>query len=197
MTGVDGLPKTSRPVRLEDDVDDARLVERCAAGDDSAFDQIVLRYQDRVARLAYRLLGWQGDAEDVVQEVFLAAFKGLKRFRGNAQLSTWLTRITINKCHSYRRRNWRWWRRLEMTDDLIEPRGSDAAVLDRERFEQIREAIQRLPMKYREVVVLTYLEGMSGEAVAETLGIRRGTVDVRLHRARERLKVSLGQLEQH
>jgi len=71
------------------------LMER---GDDSAFEQLVGAYQDHVARTAYRLMGWSGETQDVVQEVFLAALKNLGRFRGRSSLSTWLTAITVNEC---------------------------------------------------------------------------------------------------
>lgn len=82
-----------------------QLVERFIRGDESAFDEIVTAYQGRVAGLAYRLLGWPGDVEDVVQEVFLAVFKNLGKFRGDCGLETWLTTITVNKCRSWRRKH--------------------------------------------------------------------------------------------
>ncbi|MCX5684274.1 MAG: sigma-70 family RNA polymerase sigma factor [Planctomycetota bacterium] len=97
-------PETRAPgaVRREDD-EDANLVGRFLRGDGAAFDQLVKAHQDRVARLAYRLLGWSGEVDDVVQEVFLAVFKNIAGFRGDCRVSTWLTAITVNKCRSARR----------------------------------------------------------------------------------------------
>jgi RNA polymerase sigma-70 factor (ECF subfamily) len=87
-------------------IDDELLVEQFRRGDESAFDKIVERYSAEVAALANRLLGWPGEVEDVAQEIFLAAFLGLKKFRCDCSLKSWLFTITINKCRSYRHR-WR------------------------------------------------------------------------------------------
>ena len=157
-------PETRAPgaARREDD-EDARLVDRFLRGDGAAFDQLVLAHQDRVARLAYRLLGWSGEVDDVVQEVFLAMLKNLGKFRRDCRVSTWLTAITLNKCRSARRRRFL---RLGFLGRLSEQshaaasspaaeEGRDPAALER-----IRSAVRALPAKYREVVVLRYLEEM-------------------------------------
>jgi len=86
----------------QDEVDDRVLIEQFARGDRTAFDRIVLRHQDRVARLAWRLMGFSRD-DDIVQDVFLAALTNLKKFRGQAALGTWLATITIRKCRSRQR----------------------------------------------------------------------------------------------
>ncbi len=174
---------------------DRALIRRFSLGDRSAFDELVADHQQRVARLAYRLLGWSGDADDVVQEVFLAAWRGLRRFRGRSALGTWLQTITVNKCRSYRRR--RFLRLTLLGGQDRETQTNDSprqAAMERETFEQVRRAMQALPGKYREVAVLRYLEEMPLEDVCEVLRIKRSTAGVRLHRARAMLKERLADL---
>ena len=159
------------------------------------FDRLVERHQARIARLAHRLLGWPNDVDDVVQEVFLAAWKGLPRFRGQAGAGTWLTRIAINKCRSLRRREMlrlRWLRRRQ-PDSAARAPAADQAAMDSERLAEIRQGVRRLPARYRELIVLRCLEDMPVDQIAEVLGLSRGNVEVRLHRARERLKKDLAE----
>jgi RNA polymerase sigma-70 factor (ECF subfamily) len=166
-------------------------------GDVPGFDQLVEEHRARVAHLVYRLLGWSGEVEDVVQEVFLAALRGLPKFRGEASISTWLTRIAVNKCRTYRRRLWlRWWSAsgehvhgIQAPDSRV-----DQGMIDEETAMRVREAIQGLPGQYREVVVLRYLEEMDMEEIAQVLGVSRNALGVRLHRARRHLKDQLGDL---
>jgi len=173
------------------------LVERFRRGDDYAFDRIVERHSAEVAALANRLLGWPGDVDDMVQDVFVAAFVNLKKFRGDCRLRTWLFAITVNKCRSHRlhRR-----RRLHIrrVDDLEAVAGCDEAAerpaIDEETFVRIRKAVQALPQKYREVVVLRYLQGLEPAEVGELLRLRANVVQVRLNRARKRLKETLDNL---
>ena len=107
------------------------LVDRFRRGEDSAFDGIVERYAGDVAALANRLLGWPGDAEDVVQEVFLAAFMARRRFRGDCRLRTWLFTIAINKCRSYRVQRKRRLRPAPVeAAALVGPSGCDRPVMD-------------------------------------------------------------------
>ncbi len=178
------------------DGQDESLIERFARGDGSAFDRIVEGHQARVAALAYRLLGWSDDAEDVVQEVFLSVLKGLPKFRGEARFSSWVTRITINECRKHRRGRFlrlRWLGQPKRPVDASNRSVPDGG-LDQETVERIHRAIQGLPMRYREVVVLRYLEEMSIEAMSEVLGTRPNTIEVRLHRARTHLKGRLAGL---
>jgi len=173
------------------------LVERFRRGDDSAFDRIVEQYSADIAALANRLLGWPGDVDDVVQEVFVAAFLGLKRFRGECRLQTWLFTITVNKC---RRHRFRWLRRFRPVaiEDAASvesrDRSGDEAAMDQETFARVRRAVQTLPQKYREVVALRYLQGLEADEICELLGITVNALQVRLNRARKRLKEQLGDL---
>ncbi len=151
---------------------DGSVQRRLAAGDREAFEQLVRAHQDYVARLAFRLLGWSGDAEDVVQDVFLAALRNVKSFRGQASPLTWLTAITVNQCRTRRRRQWvmdrlRWlWRRRPGGPD---PPPADGPLAEAERSERVRRAVRRLPGRLREVVVLRYLQDQSVAEVARVI----------------------------
>jgi len=194
---ADSLPGTpSSESRQPDYVDDV-LVERFARGDRAAFGEIVAMYGRRVGQLAYRLTGWRDDVDDVVQDVFLSALKHLPRFRRDSSLWTWLATITVNTCRSRRRRRWLQQRflrlaRLNRRADSAAP--PEQGSTDRETFERVRRAVRALPANQREAVVLRYLQGMAIEQVARVLGVRRNAVEVRLHRARARLKEVLRDL---
>jgi len=173
---------------------DRTVAQRAARGDRAAFADIVAAHQARVARLAWRLLGWSHDIEDVVQDVFVAALEHLPGFRGDSSLATWLTTIAVNKCRSARRRRILRQGFLSLAAGRSrrhEGRAADSAAMRRERHDQVRRAVRRLPGRLREVVVLRYLEEMSIEQVAEILSLSPGAVGMRLHRARRRLAAEL------
>lgn len=175
-------------------VDEMLLVRRFARGDQAAFDRIVHLHQGRVAALARRLLGWPDDVDDVVQEVFVAALGGLKRFRGEAALATWLAAITVNACRKHRRRRLLWLRFLggaATQSRATSTESPEPAAARNERSDRVRHAVRRLPAKYREVVVLYYLEQMPVADLCRVLGISRSAAEARLYRARVRLKDSL------
>ena len=172
------------------------LVERFGRGEDSAFDRIVERYAAEVAALANRLLGWPQDVDDIVQDVFTAAFTGLRRFRGDCRLRTWLFTITINTCRRHRGRLHR--RRTVPIDEaaptLCLNEHAEMVAIDRETCARIRRAVRGLPARYREVVVLRYLQELETTEICRLLGISRNTLNVRLNRARKRLKDDLYEL---
>ncbi|MFQ5807930.1 MAG: RNA polymerase sigma factor [Phycisphaerae bacterium] len=162
-----------------------------------SFDELVAGHRQRVARLCFRLLGWREDVEDVVQEVFLAAFGALPKFRGHSSVSTWLTRITVNACRSHVRRRLRLRRLFLGTRESTKPRIGQPAereLMDHERCERVRRAVRKLPPKYREVVVLRYLEELAVPEIGQVLGLSRNAVEVRLSRARRQLKTDLAGL---
>jgi RNA polymerase sigma-70 factor (ECF subfamily) len=176
---------------------DERLVERFNQGDESVFDRIVEQHSAEMTALANRLLGWPGEVEDVVQDIFLAAYMGLKRFRCHSSLRTWLFTITINRCRKYRHR--RMLRRKVFSNVAARTCGPqveapDKTPMDAEAFERVRTAVRALPAKYREPVVLRYLQELDAKQISEILGISRNAVQVRLNRARERLKEDLAEL---
>ena len=172
------------------------LARRFAAGEAGAFEEVVALYQSRVERLARRLLGWRGgDVEDVVQDVFLAALTGARSFRGGSSLWTWLTAITLNRCRRHARRAALARRFREWLGKQQGSQGTNAAAdrltLETEAGLRVRSAVAALPPRDREVVVLYYLEGRPVAETAEALGVSPGAVEVRLHRARQRLRTML------
>lgn len=176
---------------------DAVPATRPELDDATAFDELVAVHFHDVNRLVNRLLGWSDGADDIVQEVFLSVLKNIGKFRGDSSISTWLTRITVNKCRSHRRRLRVRLRLLAGAAERVRrthQEKTDTALTDGERFSRVRRAVQALPVRYREVVVLRYLEETPTDEVAEVLGVSRSAVDVRLHRAREKLKDMLADL---
>jgi len=182
---------------MADTIDDEHLVKQFNRGDESAFDRIVERYSSDIAALANRLLGWSGEVEDVTQDIFLAAFLGLKKFRCECSLKTWLFTITVNKCRSYRYRRILYRRRISQAADkafLTSAGEADKMPMDSETFETVRHAIQALPPKYREPVVLRYLQELPTDQISRVLGISKNALQVRLNRARTHLKDDLAEL---
>jgi len=187
--------------------DDLQLVQRAQARDAEAFQTLVLRYQDRVFNTAFRLTGERGLAEDLTQEVFLKAFKALKKFKGKSSFSTWLYRITVNAATSEWRRAGAQKRGKEVPfpsvgGDPLNPRweppsscGDPRAEAERaERNVLVQKAIEDLEGDFRVVVVLRDIEGFSYEEIAEIIDRPVGTVRSRLHRARGDLKDKLKSL---
>ena len=165
-----------------------RSVAHSQAGEAIALDRLVADHQQRIARLVHRLLDGPDDVEDVVQEVFLAAFKNLGRFRGQSKVSTWLTTIALNKCRSYRR--WRLLRLrtlLRLAEATAAPTEEAPPVETAEIHEEVRRAVRRLSSRYREPIVLRYFEQLSVAEIAEALEISANNVEVRLSRARRKL----------
>ena len=177
-------------------IDDERLVEQFKRGDESAFDRIVEQYSSDIAALSNRLLGWSGEVDDVVQDILLAAFLGLKKFRCESSLKTWLFTITVNKCRSYRYKRMLRLRRIYQVSrqaPLSSSPTADKTPMDSETFERVRAAIASLPSKYREPVVLRYLQELSTEEISGVLGISKNALQVRLNRARAHLREALAE----
>jgi RNA polymerase sigma-70 factor (ECF subfamily) len=182
---------------MAEKIDDELLVEQFSRGDESAFDRIIEQYSADVAKLANRLLDWPGEVEDVTQDIFLAAFLGLTKFRCECSLKTWLFTITINKCRSHRYKRTLYLRRFSQAADNASLPLAPAAhktPMDTEDFNRVRSAVAALPAKYREPVVLRYLQELPTDQIIRILGISRNTLHVRLSRARERLKQNLAEL---
>jgi len=150
-----------------------------------------------IAQLVRRLVAWRDDADDLVQDVLVAALEQRTRFRGDAALRTWITRIAVNKCRAHQRKQWLrrklmrgWAEREALTCGPIA--STDAESIAAEQATAVRAAIAQLPTNYREAIVLQYLENMSIADAAASLGVRRGTFEVRLSRARQQLRAFLG-----
>lgn len=176
-------------------IDDELLVEQFSRGDESVFDRIVERYSADVGALANRLLGWPGEVEDVSQEVFLAAYLGLKRFRCKCSLKSWLFTITINKCRTSRYKQWVRLRRFSQdVNKVLLSSVCEEKYIDADEFKHVRCAVAALPAKYREPVVLRYLQEIGTDEISRILGISKNTLNVRLSRARKRLRENLAKL---
>ena len=167
---------------------DKELVKQFLAGDQGAFDIFVKRHQDRVYRLACARLYSTDDAVDASQEVFLRAYKGLRRFRFHAEPFTWLYRTLENVCNEYNRRVVR---DKKLDQKLGEVNTTDSFAQDGSQqihMQQIRQVIQQLPKRQQDVVLLRIFEGMSVEETATTLKCREGTVKAHLHKALNNLR---------
>ncbi|MCE2512540.1 MAG: RNA polymerase sigma factor [Acidimicrobiia bacterium] len=168
------------------------LVELAKSGDREAFDRLVRVTHSDAYALALRLTGSTEDARDVVQEAYLRAYKGVGRFRGEAQFSTWLYRIVANcaTTHLSRRQRHRH-DHLGVYHDVIDTRPDHDPSLQGDRAElreRLDDAIRDLPVRLRSVVVLRDMYDLPHEAIAAELGISVTATKVRLHRARRRLR---------
>lgn len=173
---------------------EADLLDRFRRDAPGAFEQVVEQFEQRIARLTHRLLGWRGaaDSQDIVQDVFLAALKHRTRFRGNSGLGTWLTAITVNCCRSHQRRLRL--RRLLFRRVLLDDTSAPAAwevPASAERSTKVRAAVEALPPRDREVVILRYFESLSPTEIAGVTRQSKNAVEVRLHRARAKLSEAL------
>jgi len=174
--------ETPHVVQYNPEADDIELLRRAGDGDSAAFHALVDRHAQRLYRLAVTLIGNAADAEDVLQETFIGAFRGLRSFEGRASVKTWLTRILVRQAGQWHRNRRR--RRLE-------PLGDSVAASSAEADFDVRAAMGQLSPEHREVLVLREFERMSYEEIAEALDIPRGTVESRLHRARSEMREKL------
>jgi RNA polymerase sigma-70 factor (ECF subfamily) len=193
---VNGLRamRGSAPLPQPRDGEDLHLVEAFLAGEESAFDALVRRYQVLAYRVARGVVGTHADADDVAQEAFLRAYRNLKTFRREASFRTWLLRIVTHTALNHRRS---WWvrRQVDTEVDRLEqagsPDGADEQMLDGERRRLVREAIQALPERQRETVRMR-LEGSRNYArIAEEMGVSVGTVKANFHHAVRNLRRAL------
>jgi RNA polymerase sigma-70 factor (ECF subfamily) len=181
---------TDRTPELQEELE--RLVVAAREGDRGAFDELVRRTYVDAYTLAVRLTANEEDARDVVQEAYLRAWKGIGNFRGDAQFSTWMYRITANAAYTLVQKRRR--RRVEPLETADEPAELRIEALPEAAAEsalllgQLSDAIAQLPPKVRSVVVLKDVYGLSHEAIAEELGISVAAAKVRLHRGRRKLR---------
>jgi len=186
---------------------DRILVDRFKNGDAAAFDEMVARYWTRIYSMVNQLLRNPQDAEEVTQDAFIRAHRGLENFRGDSAFSTWLYQIATNLA---RNRYWYWWRRKRDKSVSIDaPLGGDgdATLADiipaevetpddiavtQEFVARIARGMERLGAKHREILILRNVKNLSYEEIADILGISIGTVKSRIARARESLRAKMG-----
>jgi len=174
----------------EDQADVAKVL----AGDISAFEGIVRRWQGPLVNLAYRFCWDRGRAEEMAQEAFLRAYRALDRWRGDAAFSTWLFALAANLYRSEIRRIPA---STVSLDDVTEPRDTrpvDGGLENADRDSAVRRAVFALPLKYRETLILFYFHEMDVPTAARSLGLPDGTFKARLFRAREILRGKLPRL---
>ncbi len=181
------------------ELSDEDLMLRTGQGDRGAFDEIVRRYTSRMVNVAYQMTGDRDLAEDVAQETFYRAYRSAASYKRIAKFSTWLYTIAINLCRNeLRRRKHRFYSleemaerdeeasvRIDIEDETAKP---DRRVEQKELGRLIMQAIDRLPEKFKQPLVLRDVEGLSYEETGEILNLPEGTVKSRINRARQRVK---------
>lgn len=180
--------------------DEQQLLTACRNGDTHAFEQLVLRYQRGLYNVAFRISGNEADAAEIVQETFLAAWRKIKAFRGEARLSTWLTSIAVNQARTRWQQNRQKRSREESLDASAEEKQgaplqiaseqpSALELLERSVLRGLLErCIRALDQGFREVLVLRDMREMPYDEMGQVLGLREGTVKSRLFRAREAVR---------
>lgn len=176
------------------------LILRCQAGDRSAFDELVSRYQRYVFNLIYQHMGGIDEIEDVAQEVFLRIYKFIRKYRGNASLESWIYKIVLNYCRTHARRRSSIARMIvtvntpsrdeersyDLLDSLPDSSYDPAKMVEQRRIVQdILEAVRGLPEIYRNILIMREVNELSYEEISEILGISIGTVKSRISRARD------------
>jgi len=178
---------------------DEQLVELAVSGDPDAFGEIVRRWERKIFALCFGMLGREDDAGDAAQEAFVAAYRNLKNFRGEARVSSWLHRIAVNQCLTIKRREKT--RAEDFMDDedgeaertfVASPLLSPARTTEKaERLTLVRQAVGALPSDLRQVVVMKEFEEMTFLEISETLDLPLSTVKSRLYTALKQLRMRL------
>ncbi|MDY6845105.1 MAG: sigma-70 family RNA polymerase sigma factor [Thermodesulfobacteriota bacterium] len=186
-----------------DSYDEYTLVFLLKQKKEEAFRTLIRYYHTRLFRIAYGITLDREESLDIVQEVFLKVFQNIDTFREESKLSTWLYRITINLCLNWQRkwkRKFRWHHQSLERDDVDTYRqlGTDEyhpeTIYEKKEFEQkFRQTLKKLPEEARVILVLKEVEGLSYDAIAKNLNIKKGTVSSRLFYARKMLRKSLKQ----
>lgn len=165
--------------RLEDRTDEA-LVELAVRGEAGSFALLVARHRQHAIRIAYGVVHSPSDAEDIVQDAFIRAYRSLSQFRGSARFSSWLYRIVVNEAVRVMRSTRRQRDEAELDVECVSTHGIDA-----ESVLAVRECLSRIPEKLRVVLALRGIDELDYSEIAEILGIPTGTVRSRLHEARK------------
>ncbi len=182
-------------------VDDKELLKGLKEGREWAFRILVRQYQERLFRLSYGITLDREESLDIVQDVFVSVVKNIENFRGDTGLYTWLRSVTINICLNWKRkwaRRFRW-KHQPMTSEAQgtpspgeqDKRDPETVFKEKELEEAIMKEVDKLPAKIRTVFVLRTLEGLPYQEIAQTLGIKTGTVKSRLHQARKHLQEAI------
>jgi RNA polymerase sigma-70 factor (ECF subfamily) len=193
----------SSPERQQEADSDFAVVKKVQAGDVAAFDQLIVKYRERVFGVVYNLTANRVDASDLTQDAFIKAFQSINRFQGNCSFFTWLYRIAVNTTLSHLRKNrLRSFFSLEklqedgvntqILEQLTDKKGADRDTYLQELKEKLNEALQKLSIPHRTVITLFEIDGLSHSEIAEVMGCSEGTVRSRLHYAKQFLQGELG-----
>ena|ERR1051326_6719714 len=185
--------------RMETATSDEQMVERALSGDPEAFGEIVRRWERRIFALSFGMLGREEDARDATQETFLAAFRNLRGFRGEAKVSSWLHRIAVNQCITRQRRA-----KVRNETALEDEAEKNAAVFalpsevsparaaeSKQTSLAVRRAISALPTDLRQVIVMKEFEELTFQEISEALDLPLSTVKSRLYTALRQLQMRL------
>jgi RNA polymerase sigma-70 factor (ECF subfamily) len=193
----------SSPERQQEADADLAVVKQVQAGDVAAFDQLILKYRERVFGVVYNLTANREDASELTQDAFIKALQSINRFQGNCSFFTWLYRIAVNTALSHLRKNrLRSFFSLEkiqeenvntqIIEQLTDKKGADRDTYLQELKEKLNEALQKLSIPHRTVITLFEIDGLSHAEIAEVMGCSEGTVRSRLHYAKQFLQGELG-----
>ncbi|MSU18881.1 MAG: sigma-70 family RNA polymerase sigma factor [Lacunisphaera sp.] len=191
------------PERQQEADADLSIVVRVQAGEVAAFDQLILKYRERVFGIIYNLTSNREDASDLTQDAFIKAFQSINRFQGHCSFFTWLYRIAVNGALSHLRKNrLRTFFSLEklhedgtnaqIIDQLTDKKGADRGTYLKELQEKLNEALQKLSIPHRTVITLFEIDGLGHAEIAEIMGCTEGTVRSRLHYAKQFLQGEMG-----
>lgn len=181
------------------EISNSELVKKSQLGDRSAFEQLVLRHQELVFSLAYKLTGNREMANDVAQEAFIRAWKAIEKFRGDSTFSTWIYRITVNTAWTLRKKAKK--HNTLNIDDTYEPividekKDPEMVVINSDLSSVLSKALNNLPVEQRIIVELKNIEGRSHKEIADYLDISVTAAKVRLHRAHQKLRQILEDVE--
>ena len=193
------MKNASNLENYNDDISNAELVKKSQFGDKSAFEQLVIRHQDLVFSLAYKLTGNREMANDVAQESFIRAWKAIEKFRGDSTFSTWIYRITVNTAWTLRKKAKK--HNTLNIEDTYEPiiidekKDPELVAINSDLSSVLVSALDKIPIDQRIIVELKNIEGRSHKEIAEILGISVTAAKVRLHRAHQKLRQILEEVE--
>ncbi|WP_289140840.1 RNA polymerase sigma factor [uncultured Brevibacillus sp.] len=171
--------------------DDTELVRLALEEDHQAYARLVDKYKGKIFAFLYRMLGQAEDAQDMAQEVFTKVYFQLNKFRPNSNFSAWLYRMAANHCLDELRRQKRSVQTTEEELELIDAETPEDVFLQKEQKQMLLRQVMGLEEEYRLVVVLRYIDQLSYREISETMAIPMTTVQMRLHRARKKLRDGL------
>lgn len=198
--GTGSLTQQSSSIKQEEE---KLLLDRCRQGDRESFAQLMRLHEKQIYNFTYRMLGSEEEAEDLTQDIFVAAFRGIRGFRGEAKFSTWLYRIALNQTRNrikyLSRRNFfaKQTRRLDSREyapldnpEFLADSGPSPEqwTLTKDLATQVQECLNQMPLQARQILILRDVQGFSYEELSEMLSLNPGTVKSRLHRARATLQ---------